>query len=337
MGTDPSARLELARVVAARLRSASHTVIASHIRPDGDAWSSALGLAGALRRIGRRSTVVARDVVPPHLGFLDGADLVVRPGDLDSSPAPDTLVLVDCATPERAGLADARGAETWPGAALIVIDHHENAPPERATALIDAAAPAAAELVYDVVRALDAPVDAALAETILTGMLTDTASFQLSTTTPALLRSAASLLEAGADIGKVSGRLFRTRRWEATALWSRVLASLESHAGGRIACLSVRAGDRSDTGGADADLDGRAAYLLGIDGVRIGLLFREEANAQTRVSIRTQHGPSALALARQFGGGGHENSAGCTLHGVPLELAKARLVEAARAMLDGEG
>lgn len=332
---DSSQRDELAHAVAAQLRSAGHTAIASHIRPDGDAWSSALGLAGALRRIGRRATVVARDAVPQQLAFLDGATLVARPMDVAESLRPDVLVLVDCATPERAGLLDAGGAELWPGAALVVIDHHENAPPARATALIDPTAPAAAELVFDVVRALAAPMDAQLAETLLTGMLTDTASFQLSTTTPALLRSAALLLEAGADVGKVSGRLFRSRRWEAAALWSRVLASLESHAEGRIACLSVRTDDRTETGGVDSDLDGRAAYLLGIEGVQIGMLFREEPGSQTRVSIRTQGGPSALELARQFGGGGHESSAGCTLRDVSIEAAKSRLVEAATAMLAG--
>ena len=334
---DERLRAAWATVIASRLRRARHPVIASHVRPDGDAWSSALGLATALRRLDIATVVLAHEPVAPHLAFLEGSDTVVLLDQDISALDPDVVVLVDCASHSRAGLLDADGTPQFPRADLVVIDHHQNPVASHALAFIDPSAAAAAELGADVVEALGVPVDAALATTLLTGMLTDTASFQLGTTTPRLLRRAASLLEAGAEIGSLASRLFRTRRKEAAALWGRTLATLEFHAHGQVACATVRRLFLNETGGTDHDLNGRAAYLLGIEGVRVALLIREENDEETRISIRTDDDLSAVDIVRQFGGGGHLHAAGCTITGQPFAEAKARVIAAAVALVEGEG
>jgi phosphoesterase RecJ-like protein len=324
---------EKVREIARGLRAARRVVVLTHVRPDGDAWSSARGLVGALKRLNIDAAVAGTEPVSHALSFLEGAhDPVLSPHDAERFQ-PDVVVLVDCATIERAGFPNSQGEAPFAKARLYVIDHHENPPDLRAFALIDPRAAAAAELVVDVVTALGVAFDASLASTLLAGMMTDSASFQLANTTPSLLRKAAAMVEAGADIGMVAGRLFRTRNYVGTALWGKTLSTLQSRAGGQIAYVTLLDEFRKATGGVDSDINGRAAFVLSIEGVRIGILFREDGPLRTRVSVRTENGLSAVDIARIFGGGGHLNAAGFTVEGSTLVEAQVRVLAAAEALV----
>ena len=65
--------------IASALAERDHFVIGGHVSPDGDCLGSALGLAWALRQLGKQVTcVLARDEEPPSdLMFLPGADGLV--------------------------------------------------------------------------------------------------------------------------------------------------------------------------------------------------------------------------------------------------------------------
>src|SRR5262249_22622302 len=72
-------------------------VLTSHMRPDCDAIGSELGLALALRALGKEVRIINGDGVPPHIAFIDpnrdvrvlGKD--VKPGEI----APDVLIVAD--------------------------------------------------------------------------------------------------------------------------------------------------------------------------------------------------------------------------------------------------
>jgi phosphoesterase RecJ-like protein len=57
--------------------------------------------------------------------------------------------------------------------------------------------------------------------------------------------------------------------------------------------------------------------IISARGAEIGLLLREVAPDQTRVSIRTSGSVDASSVALEFGGGGHQRAAGCTIHTDP--------------------
>ena len=46
-------------------------VLTSHMRPDCDAIGSEIGLALALRSLGKTVRIVNGDPVPPHIAFID--------------------------------------------------------------------------------------------------------------------------------------------------------------------------------------------------------------------------------------------------------------------------
>ena len=53
-----------------------------------------------------------------------------------------------------------------------------------------------------------------------------------------------------------------------------------------------------------------------------------------KASLRGKGDVAVNRIAHRFGGGGHENAAGCTLPG-PLDHAKRTLLAAVRQALDG--
>ena len=61
----------------ARLENSKNVMIASHIRPDGDAIGSLLGLGLALRDAGKSVQMVLVDGVAASFRHLEGSELIV--------------------------------------------------------------------------------------------------------------------------------------------------------------------------------------------------------------------------------------------------------------------
>ena len=88
-----------------RLLSAESVLILTHVKPDGDAVGSVLGMQSFLRSCGKRAEAYFPDPLPAAYGVfgepgMDG-DPQVRSG------AWDLILLLDCANPERAGVGPA--------------------------------------------------------------------------------------------------------------------------------------------------------------------------------------------------------------------------------------
>ena len=66
----------IAGAVKARLNKASKVIVASHVRPDGDAIGSLLGLGLALQDAGKSVQMVLVDGVPSSFKHLEGSDVL---------------------------------------------------------------------------------------------------------------------------------------------------------------------------------------------------------------------------------------------------------------------
>jgi phosphoesterase RecJ-like protein len=74
------------------------------------------------------------------------------------------------------------------------------------------------------------------------------------------------------------------------------------------------------------------SYPRSIAGVKVAVLLREEAPGTVKASLRAKGEVAVNKIAHRFGGGGHENAAGCTLSGT-LEEATATLLQVVREAL----
>ncbi|MCX6934806.1 MAG: bifunctional oligoribonuclease/PAP phosphatase NrnA, partial [Verrucomicrobia bacterium] len=85
-----------------QLGSAQHPVILTHLRPDGDAYGSLLGLGHTLRERGAQPQLYVEGGMIPMYRFLPGSDLVQNlPSSLPENT--DCLIGLDTSTRERLG------------------------------------------------------------------------------------------------------------------------------------------------------------------------------------------------------------------------------------------
>jgi len=292
-----------------------------HVHPDGDVLGTLLGLGQGLEAAGWRVTFAGPHPVPDVLGFLPGAE---RPAGTF-----EVIVLTDCPNDERTEglLAGARSPES----AVVNIDHHPDNRRYGTVNWIDPTAAATGEMIFDLIMALGLPVTPAMATNLFTAIHTDTGSFRYSNTTARTFRIAGELTALGAEPALVADRLYQRRPKGALATLGLVLSRVNVSADGRVAWLCLPRGLASDAFISAEDL---VTYPRSIDGVEVAVLLREEAGGAVKASLRGKGGVPVNRIAHHFGGGGHENAAGCTLRG-SLEEATAAVLAAVGEALGG--
>jgi len=325
-------KISLALGQAVRLiRRSERIYLATHLRPDGDALGSLLGLALALEAGGHRVARLCQHPCPENYCFLPGAaQLSPRPPDW---PA-DLGVVLDCDGLSRVGsLTDALGALPH----LIDIDHHATGQSFGEVRVVDASAAATSEIVYQLLLALHGPLTPDIATCLYAGVLTDTGRFSFTNTTPRSFSVAAEMIAHGADPALVANRIYFQRSYASARLLGAALARLELHCEGRVITSVLRLQDFADTGALQADTEGIIDRIRAVGGPLVAALFTQSEPTETRVSLRSNGQPDVSRIALQFGGGGHAPAAGCTLETDP-DTARQRLLAAiARALQEVAG
>ena len=140
------------------VQSAHSFFIVSHVKPDGDSIGSMLALARMLSRTGRRVVVACEDPTPTVYRFLAGADKIVTKPEEEIF---DLAVVLDCENLGRVG--NLRGLVDRARSVLNLDHHPENQKFGEATVL-DPAAGATGELVYELAQHLGIIIDEEEAE-----------------------------------------------------------------------------------------------------------------------------------------------------------------------------
>lgn len=309
--------------IADRLRAAKRVAILTHAKPDGDAIGSTLGLARSLAKLGVDATPFYLPPWPYRFDQIVRDTPVVQLGadnDAHTIPwEPDAVVVLDTGSWSQLG-----GVEHWlhdHSEKTIVIDHHLHGDGDTAPAkLIDTKASAACEIVARLAVELlgvDSPsqLPREIAEPIFMGIATDTGWFRHSNTSPETLRVVADLLDAGVEHDRLFANIEQSDNEARLRLRAVALASLEMHAGGRVAIQSLRGIDFERTDAQPGDSGGFVEDPLSIAEVRVSAMVTETDWGATKISLRSkpvgdEDAIDVNAIARKFGGGGHARAAG---------------------------
>jgi len=306
-------------------RPRGQALLLGHVHPDGDVLGTLLGLGLALEIAGWAVTFAGPHPVPDVLSFLPGA---ARWEVWRAAPRTfDVIVLTDC--PDHARTEGLLGQARAGQSQVLNIDHHPDNRRYGTIDWIDPSAAATGEMIYELLVALGLTVTPEIALCLFTAIHTDTGSFRYSNTTARTFRIAAELTAAGARPALVSDRLYQQRPPGALRQLGEVLQGISVSDDGQVAWLTVPRGLVSDSFMAAEDV---VSYPRSLRGVRIALLFSEETLGVVKVSLRGKGEVPVNRIATRFGGGGHENAAGCTLTGT-LEEVTATVLEAVRAAL----
>jgi len=304
------------------LRSAKRVLVVSHIRPDGDAVGSLIGLGLSLQNLGKEVQMVLSDGMPKIFRHLPGSDQVKhRPtGSFDM-----TLVL-DCSDIERTGssLSDNPIPD-------VNLDHHPTNTGFARYNLVDEKAVATSEILAEYLPKFGFPISKQVADALLFGMITDTLGFRTNNMTPKALQLAAQLMEVGGDLPRLYQRGLLSRTFEAALYWGAGLSGLKRD--GRMLWATLALEDRRDVGypgNDDADL---ISLLSTIEGADVAIMFVEQGNGHVKVSWRSQPEFDVSQVALNFGGGGHAAAAGASIKG-ELNDIQANVLAITKSILE---
>jgi phosphoesterase RecJ-like protein len=306
-----------------RLGAAKKIVIASHVRPDGDAIGSLLGLGLALHDAGKSVQMILADGVPSSFKYLEGSKFIEK----EPKGNHDTFITVDCADFKRTGSI----FENF-GQPDINIDHHKTNEKFGKLNLIEAEEVATSAILTNYLPAWGLTITKPIAAALLTGIITDTLGFRTSNITPEALRQAATLMETGVDMPEIYMRSLVRRSFPAARYWGAGLSTLQSKHGIVWGTLTVTDRKLAGYGGNDdADL---INMISAIDGNKVGMVFVEQNSNHVKISWRAlEAGVDVSQVAKHFKGGGHAAAAGADIQGSLSEVQK-EVLKKTREMLN---
>jgi len=305
-----------------RLGIAEKILITGHIRPDGDAIGSMLGLGLSLQHVGKDVQMVLPAGLPDAFRHLEGSELIKK----ETEGEIDTFIVVDCADFKRIH----EDLQSF-GIPDINIDHHITNENYAEINLIDADSVATASILTEHLPAWGLEITKPTAAALLTGLITDTLGFRTLNMNPKAFRQAAILMEMGIDLPDLYYQAMVRRTFKAARYWGAGLANLERD--GEMVWASLSIEDRKAVGyhgNDDADL---INLLSSIDKSLVALIFVEQPKGMVKVSWRARGEEWDVAqVAVGFGGGGHRAAAGATIEG-SLNEVKPRVLRATREIL----
>ncbi len=277
---------------------AQEILLVCHLRPDGDAIGSLIGLGLALETAGKTIGLVSVDGVPSTYKFLKGMEKIKQTAIENY----DLIVAIDCSDRQRIGLKE------YLDRPIINIDHHATNNRYGTINCVNPKAAATAEIIAENMPHWGLSYNKDIAAALLTGIITDTIGFRTSNVTSRTLNLAADLMSFGADISDIYRRALVSRSFEAVRYWGAGLNKL--HKQDSLVWTSLTLEDQKKTGYSGKDDADLINVLSSIEGVMISIIFIEQPEGGVKVSWRSQPEYDVSKIAMEFGGGGHPAAAG---------------------------
>ena len=297
--------------IAKRIKRAKNVAIFTHMRPDGDAFGSALALSRALDILGVANEVCVETDIPSNLAFVEGIDKVQKAPSREY----DLLVTVDCSEVQRLGaLSDEFLHAQRKKIDTINVDHHISNPGYAKYNFVRECS-ANCMNVAALITYMGVSFDKKTAQYLLLGLLTDSGNFSHDDVTEETLSMAAKLVAAGADIRYYNYMLFKRQPKQRAALYALTMSGMRYFHDDRFALITVTREMMEKCGADNGMTEGFVDFPLNVDGVEVAASVMEVKYRQYKISLRSKEYADVNKIAGTFGGGGHIRAAGCMLFG----------------------
>ena len=210
------------------LREHDRFLILMHGSPDGDTVGCGTALCGALQQIGKLARTACPDPLPKKFGYMFRE---LKEQEFE----PETIVAVDVAdTKLLYGMREV-GEKTQ-----LCIDHHVSNTEYAERLLLAPEYAAAAELMFELLSSMkEVRITSSIADSLYTGIATDSGCFKYSNTSPQTHVYAAELIKLGADIVPINYAMFDMKSQGRLKLEQLALSRIRYYVGGRIAVIDV--------------------------------------------------------------------------------------------------
>lgn len=296
--------------------SARKTLIITHIRPDGDCLSSACSLSLWLDSLAKEHCLFCADPIPEHYRFLPNSGRFVskiEPGDFD------TVVILDCACLSRTGLADEL-LQVAAKKTIVEIDHHPKTDDFSDVEIRLADKSSTAEIMYHFFKANKVELSKAMADCLMTGLVTDTGNLLFSSVNEDTIKTSSALLLEGATMPRAIKNTTHSKGLSSLRVWGKILENVrhDDEYGVVYSVLTIKEIEvlRKEFGDIGSAFDAVSDMLNNVEGAKASLFLREEESGKIRGSLRSKYpGVDVSRLAEALGGGGHPKAAAFRIDG----------------------
>ena len=312
----------------ALIMESERIVLTCHVRPDGDAIGSTLGLFHLLKALGKHSTVIVPDKAPVSLSFLPGfKEIGVYTSHKEFCEKcvseSDLIICCDFNTPSRQDqlapiIQDA-------GCKKVLIDHHTE--PGDFTDIIFSypRMSSTCELVFRIIAAMGlyGEIDTDCATCLLTGIITDTRNFTVNINYPDIYDILMRLLAKDVDKDKIVKEALNTRSLNSLRLEAYAISNkMEIFPEHKCALITLDKDELTKFSYEKGDTEGLVNRPLEVRGMIYSIFMREDPDC-VKISARSCEGfPVSEICKNLYGGGGHIQAAGGEFHGSLEECKK---------------
>ncbi len=289
--------------------------ITSHQKPDGDAMGSSLALYNYLIQFGHKVKVIVPTDFPAYFNWMPGVpELWIYPDQKELAndwiKSSDLICCLDFNVLSRIAPMDEIVKEA--NKPILLIDHHLQ-PDTFEWMLHDVKSSSTCELIYRFIHIMEENpvINEDIAQSIYTGLLTDTGNFQNGATNKNVFLIVADLMDQGLNIQYVQSNLNQnSTESKLRFLGNALLNKMTVRADLGIAFIVVDKKDARIFNLQSGDTEGMVNFPLSIKEIQISVLIKEEREI-TKLSFRSKGDIDVNEFARtHFEGGGHKNAAG---------------------------
>ena len=296
---------EIKRTILDEIESHETIIIMRHIRPDGDAVGSTLGLREILRlTYPEKRIYTINEDYSEYMAFLGKEDRTIP----DEEYANALGLAVDTASVDR--LSNKKYPLVQK---LVKIDHHIDIAPYGDVSWVEDERSSACEMIADFYASHKdkLKINSFAATCIYAGMVTDTGRFKYSEVCGETMRLAGMLLDVGIDTESLFAHLtledFSYYKFEAY-----VFGKVKMTENG-VAYLYVTKAMKQKLGLSNEQASSAISFVDGIKGSLIWAAFIDNDDGTIRVRLRSRF-LDINKLAERFHGGGHAKASGATCY-----------------------
>lgn len=265
-------------------------------------------------------------IITPSDGNFKSEDISIKEGKHQY----DLIIITDTPNLERLDSIYDGNTEIFYETPIINIDHHGDNESFGEINLLDSSSSSVAEMLVSIIESLSATqplLDSDIATCILTGILSDTSSFQNNNTTPKSLTVAAQMIAAGANHQAIIKNIFKSQPISQLKVWGKILTKLQIKPSLKLAWASLSLAELQESGASSEETGGVIdALIRNLPDINIFMLLIQTPD-QIKGSLRSNLPININPIATELGGGGHSQASGFRLYDMTLVEAEQLVLQ----------
>jgi phosphoesterase RecJ-like protein len=311
------------------IKKAKKILVNCHRGPDSDSVGSALGFSKVLESMGKEVQVICPSELPTDLKFLSGSEKIRRVdfGKFNFSNY-DLFFVIDSS---NYVMVSASRTLKPPEIPLVVIDHHFSNDGFGKINLIDSKVTSTGELLFRIFEDWEIKLDPDMANCLLTGIIGDTGCFMYQNVGEGTLKTAADLINHGADKDNIIYNIYRNINFDEIKVWGKIIENMQIDLENHFVWSALpQSAYKNSVGTENIKEDAANLFFPIVKGTDFGIIMEERDDGALSASFRSRSGFDVSKIAEEVGGGGHKAAAGARIEGLPFDEAVEKVLVAAR-------